>query len=253
MGEPISVHFVFERPPTPSALAAVVTRWRESCRLFGAEFASTIDPDERGDGGIAEALLTEGQPYKIRLGYGDVHGALWFESNGIGEADGPGEHEGARTLPHATFRIQDSHFYPDTDEDEAAVVERSEDLVSLVTRIYGGLAAHGMGPAYVYGALPGTEGALRDPASDVTVSAAEVTRGVPSEVFWLQIYPPRMVERLGERRLLSAPGWHTARLADGGVMVVVYETPSMYTDVEHSVAAVADHICGPEHGSENTR
>lgn len=245
MGQSLTVTVVFERAPTRAELTAFVEYCRDACRLptHMTDFENRLDPDGHDDAAIADALLTTDRPrHRLDIGAGDIAGSLWFQPKRFDERDAPEELEGARKLPSATFSIQDVYFYPDSDEPDRAVVERTEDFVTFVERLYEGFAAYGPQPAYVYCPLPGTRELLPNPESGITVSKAAVTDGVPSTVFWLQLYPPSMVERVGRERLLSAPAWHTEQLADGAVIVVVWETPSLYTDIEHSVEAVAEHV-----------
>lgn len=240
MGDYMGINVLLERAPIQAEVTAFVGHLRDTCTVPNQdmEFGGRINPAGQTDEEIAEKLLS-GQ--HLDIGYGDTFSGFWLQPNGLPDYESD-QCEEVRKLPHARFRMQDVYFYPDTDEDETAVVERHRDLVALVTHVYEGFAVHGPQPIYVYGPHPATEQQLWGDDSDMTLPISAVTEGVPPEVFWLQIYPPKMVEKLGEQTLLSAPAWHTERLDDGSVLVAVYETPSLYTNGGYAIEPVAEHI-----------
>ncbi|MFC7047156.1 hypothetical protein ACFQH6_18715 [Halobacteriaceae archaeon GCM10025711] len=86
------------------------------------------------------------------------------------------------------------------------------------------LAAEATDPDYGYGTV-GTE---VDPAKIPTPD--HLAEGRISHVFWLNVWPEAVVDRLGRERVLSAPAWRVRELATGGVLVVAADNPSSPTD-----------------------
>ena len=56
-------------------------------------------------------------------------------------------------------------------------------------------------------------------------SASVVHQPHEAEVYWLNVYGPQKVEKLGRRRVLSVPCWHVEELPGGAVLWLTRPTP----------------------------
>lgn len=71
-------------------------------------------------------------------------------------------------------------------------------------------------------------------------SRAAIESGVPERLFWLNIFPPRVVDEIGRARISSAPAWRTRELDDGAVLLVSLDNPTDRRGKDHK--AVAEHL-----------
>jgi len=130
------------------------------------------------------------------------------------------------------IRVFGTNFHAPTAGTEAAS-EHTDTLVSLVAATYEALVDGGCPVSCVYGFGP-TEvqmllnGAVEIPDEQLAGSGVEA-------LFWLQILPPARVSAVGRDRLLSSPAWRVEELSDGGVLLVVYDTPDPWVDGDSSL------------------
>ena len=54
-------------------------------------------------------------------------------------------------------------------------------------------------------------------------------------IWWLNFFGPKLVEKFGREKLLSAPSWKTEELSDGGIMLV--RSPNPFTIDEPYIKA----------------
>ena len=107
-------------------------------------------------------------------------------------------------------------------EDAARGAERSRELLGLVRAL-----AAACPPAYGYGHSKGDLFLGDDPHTGDPFAPEEVY-----EVYWLNVYGPEMVERIGRERVLSTPAAHVEELKGGGVLLLTRPTPADYASDE---------------------
>lgn len=127
-------------------------------------------------------------------------------------------------IPNITLSVEPVYFTEDEDESDSFYYKKSVDkIIELSKELY--LIAK---PAFV-----GGEGS--DPYELTPKLVKEdLKRGTIKNLFWFNIFPPKLVEKIGKEKLLSAPGWLVEELADGGIMLVLTRHPFFtYTLHEH--------------------
>lgn len=64
------------------------------------------------------------------------------------------------------------------------------------------------------------------------------------EIYWLNVWGPEIVERIGRPLVLATPAWHVEELSYGGVLVVIRPTPLDYASAEarDAQARVLAHV-----------
>jgi len=107
-------------------------------------------------------------------------------------------------------------------EDAARGPERSRELFDLVRA----LAAADQ-PVYGYAHSKGDLYLGDDPHTGDPFAPEEVY-----EVYWLNVYGPEMVERVGRARVLSTPAERVEELPGGGVILLTRPTPADYASDE---------------------
>lgn len=118
-------------------------------------------------------------------------------------------------------------FVPFSHFAEAGQTEgRSRSVVSLM-RALAGACQSVYGYAHPRGDLQlGEDPHEEDPSAEKKVY----------EVHWLNLYGPRMVERIGRERVLSTPAAHREELPGGAVLLLTRPTPEDYASEEARVA-----------------
>jgi hypothetical protein len=62
------------------------------------------------------------------------------------------------------------------------------------------------------------------------------------EVFWLNVFGPRLVETVGRERMLSTPAWGVEELPNGCVLLVLRPTPTDFASDEARLAQARAHV-----------
>lgn len=128
-------------------------------------------------------------------------------------------------LPHLAVDLREQYFAPGR-ADEEDVPEYVGDFADFVARCYQQARAVGHQPLYVLGADPNQLSALfGEKPEPVATSREGILEGDLEQLYWLQVFPPRMVERVRRDALLSAPAWRVEELSDGAVLLVAYANP----------------------------
>lgn len=109
------------------------------------------------------------------------------------------------------------HFRPREDS-ETTVEARLDTLIWLICQLY--LRS---GALHVVGRSE----PLEDGSHAVKGSGSDLRAGRVDAVFWLNIFAPQAVERLGRQKLLST-GWMAQELADGSILLVLSENPLLF-------------------------
>jgi len=135
--------------------------------------------------------------------------------------------------PVYTIGIDAVGFVPDEEGElfETSLEGRVQNIIDLTTQSYLQLQ-----PSYVYG-----YGATPD-YSYVSIPTREtIARCEVPDLYWLAVFPPKMVDVIGRERLLSAPAWKTDLLENGAVLIVVYQNPRIPGD-EYLPTEVEAHL-----------
>ncbi|HYO70945.1 MAG TPA: hypothetical protein VEU33_33195 [Archangium sp.] len=61
------------------------------------------------------------------------------------------------------------------------------------------------------------------------------------EVFWLNVFGPKLVETVGRERMLSTPAWRVEELPDGSVLLVTWPTVADFASKEARLAQARAH------------
>ncbi len=62
------------------------------------------------------------------------------------------------------------------------------------------------------------------------------------EVFWLNVFGPKLVETVGRERMLSTPAWRVEALPNGSVLLVTWPTAADFASEEARVAQARAHV-----------
>lgn len=186
---------------------------------------SSLSPAE-----LDEWLATSPDAEVIQtIRYRSVHLAVTFRDTTPGVPD----------LPRLTFDIEGLEFdHSSLSRDETR--RRIDDLADFLVRCYGRSCAVGHPPQYIFGASPTHVAKLRQDSGFLRTTIEGVRAGELEELYWLQLLPPQMAERVGRNRLASAPAPRVDKLDDGAVLLMSHEDPlqfaSGYLDVLESVS-----------------
>lgn len=149
--------------------------------------------------------------------------------------DGP---EGLPALPHLRFNIEAAEFDHAT-LSAAESTERVQTAVEFAARLYDCSRTAGHPPLYLFGASPTHVAKLRAASDFVRTTTAGVQAGEVEELFWLQVFPPRMLDDAFRDRLATTPAVSHRSLDDGAVLLVAHERP---TEWASDYLAVAEHL-----------
>lgn len=118
-------------------------------------------------------------------------------------------------IPNITLSVEPVYFTEDEDENDSFYYKKSVDkIIELSKELY--LIAK---PAFVAG-----EGS--DPYELTPKLMKEYLKNSTiKNIFWFNIFPPKLVEKIGREKLLSAPAWLIEELADGGIMLILTQHP----------------------------
>lgn len=188
------------------------------------------DDSERGTSASRRELDRLFSTYgygSLELWYGDLDLLLFLDADdGCGEDHYP---EG----PHVLAAVDPVYFGKDPDFFDVPLAGRVELLLDFWTELYDRLDLR-----YVYGYPPGL-----DYHQYITPPRREaLADGVLEQVYWLNVLPPHVVERLGRDAVLDAPAWLVEPLDDGAVRIATAEGPPYKTDAGASPDAVAEHL-----------
>src|SRR5262249_30226262 len=61
------------------------------------------------------------------------------------------------------------------------------------------------------------------------------------EVFWLNVFGPKLVETVGRERMLSTPAWRVEELPNGSVLLVTWPTAADFASDEARLAQARAH------------
>ncbi|HYO53006.1 hypothetical protein [Archangium sp.] len=62
------------------------------------------------------------------------------------------------------------------------------------------------------------------------------------EVFWLNVFGPKLVESVGRQRMLSTPTWRVEELPNGSVLLVTWPTAADFVSEEARLAQARAHV-----------
>jgi hypothetical protein len=62
------------------------------------------------------------------------------------------------------------------------------------------------------------------------------------EVFWLNVFGPKLVETVGRERMLSTPAWRVEELPNGSVLLVTWPTVTDFASEEARLAQARAHV-----------
>lgn len=126
-------------------------------------------------------------------------------------------------LPVAALSIGEQFVLPRDGESDGEAVERMDAFHAFLGELYGQFVDSGFDPLYVYGLDFAESEFARDPDHVNHVSRERILdREVPG-IYWFQIFPPDVVERLGEDRTRTCPAFRLEELSDGAVLLVGYQ------------------------------
>lgn len=127
------------------------------------------------------------------------------------------------------------------DTDELRLSDRTDRVAAvcnLVVDIYNVLDSR---PTYVYGLDPAHAEAVGSffgiPAEATALAADRI-----SDVSWLMLFPPDLVESYGREFLLNAPAWRTDELDDGSILVVSWENPTNVEAFDVNIGEVREYF-----------
>jgi hypothetical protein len=223
MSDRYEIYYTLESGWTSSELEALIERLRDRERLTHplAPGASTQSdetaPSDPVDRYVAE-LASETGYVGISLDAPGLDCSLIYT-----EAE-----SGAFDFPHFNVSVQDHHFFRLDGEDDRDAVERIDTLYTFLAAFYDDLVALGRTPLSVHGLEPIEYDKAVDPDHGNGITAERIRSGELPGIYWCQILPPRLVERIGADELLSVPAFRSERLSDGAVLLVV--THAMNTE-----------------------
>jgi hypothetical protein len=135
--------------------------------------------------------------------------------------------------PTLSLRVWSSQFETYENESDADVRARVSDVLDIV-----GIFTECLKPIYAYGGGP-------FPAEqvDVVMNVQQVRGGKLPELFWLNVFPPTLVEQIGSDRVRTAPAWKVVELQSGHVLLVVTDNPVFPSvDWEDAKAEIVAHF-----------
>lgn len=122
-------------------------------------------------------------------------------------------------FPTIVLRIGEDSVLPTFDDSDQAAVDRMDEFYTFLGSLYERLVDEGLEPLYVYGLdFPDYDRAT-DPDHAYYVTSEQILEGEVPGIFWFQIFPPAVVENVGEDRLLSCSAFRLEQLADGAVLL----------------------------------
>jgi hypothetical protein len=62
------------------------------------------------------------------------------------------------------------------------------------------------------------------------------------EVFWLNVFGPKLVEAVGRERMLSTPAWRVEELSNGSILLVTWPTAADFASDEARLAQARAHV-----------
>jgi hypothetical protein len=62
------------------------------------------------------------------------------------------------------------------------------------------------------------------------------------EVFWLNVFGPKLVEAVGRERLLSTPAWRVEELPNGCILLVLWPTPADFASEQSRLVQARAHV-----------
>jgi hypothetical protein len=68
-------------------------------------------------------------------------------------------------------------------------------------------------------------------AEDWLIDTELVKQNKVAALYWFNIFCPRLVEGLGRKKLLTAPGWEIKELSEGSIVVRLSEHPHIYEKI----------------------
>lgn len=98
---------------------------------------------------------------------------------------------------------------------KAGVRRRTEQYVTFIR-----LLSETFDPIYACGGIERPED-----LEELLPPIDQINRGEITRLFWLNVFSPTAVDRLGRERILSAPAWDVEELENGRVMLVVSDNP----------------------------
>lgn len=135
--------------------------------------------------------------------------------------------------PTLSLRVWSSQFEVYEDESDADVRARVSSVVDIVREV-----TECLEPIYAYGGGP-----FPDEPADVAANVRRARAGKLPEIFWLNVLPPAVVERVGSDRVRTAPAWKVMELQSGHVLLVVTDNPVFPSiDWEDATAELAAHF-----------
>lgn len=145
----------------------------------------------------------------------------------VGKHDGNGPHERVEE-PIADYPLffvtDDTVNYEHAGEFAGSDAQQNTEwLVDDVVDWYEWLVDHGVDVKYVFGDGGNRRLTLAHDGPRFTEYQIENDR--VGEIFWLQIFPPAMVETIGVDQLTSAPAYRVEELADGGYLLLQRPNP----------------------------
>lgn len=123
---------------------------------------------------------------------------------------------------------------------EATSGARTHALKELVKMAKTAYTATADPPVVVYSETPDMPDIGRPPFTAESLANDRLT-----QMCWLTIFPPALVDTYGRETLLSAPAWHVEELDDGAIMIVCHDDLSWQT----SIYPVASHVGLPSYES----
>lgn len=208
MVDPIEIYCLYDDPFDDAARIEVYEQ------LYDLEGLSSSRSPAEIEAHLAE--VPEGEVVQ-NLRYRSVHLAITFRDRTPGVPD----------LPGLVFNVEDIEF-DHSSLSSAESQQRIEDLIDFVARCYDRSRAVGHTPLYLFGASPTHVAKLRQDSDFLRTTTDGVRAGDLEELYWLQLLPPRMVDRVGRDRLTSAPAHRVETLADGAVLLVAHEDPIQF-------------------------
>ena len=123
--------------------------------------------------------------------------------------------EVAKSEPQLSIGVWASQFKVWEDSTEDGTQRRTEQFATFVR-----LLSEMFDPLYAFGGIEQNEN-----PKQLLPPLDQLKRGELNSLFWLNVFSPAAVERLGRNRVLSAPAWKVEELDDGRVMLVVSNNP----------------------------
>lgn len=123
--------------------------------------------------------------------------------------------EVAKSEPQLSIGVWASQFKIWEDSTEDGTRSRTEQFVSFVR-----LLSETFNPLYAFGGIERNEG-----LEQMLPPLDQLKRGEVKRLFWLNVFSPTAIERLGRDQILSAPAWNIEELKNGHVMLVISDNP----------------------------